>query len=69
MYLKEPINKFLNHKEEIFSFINTTEYHYGTWYGRLIVTNYSDEKDVATTPYMRITINDNYQKYLDQKIK
>ena len=37
MYLKEPINKFLNHKEEIFSFINTTDYHYGTWYPQYFV--------------------------------
>ena len=44
-------------------------YNYGIWQGRLIVTNYSDETDVATTDYMELTINDDYAKFIDQKIK
>ena len=48
---------------------DTQGYNYGIWQGRLIVTNYSDETDVATTDYMELTINDNYAKFIDQKIK
>ena len=44
-------------------------YNYGIWQGRLIVINYSDETDVATTDYMELTINDDYAKFIDQKIK
>lgn len=44
-------------------------YNYGIWQGRLIVTNYSDETDVTTTDYMELTINDDYAKFIDQKIK
>lgn len=48
---------------------DTQGYNYGIWQGRLIVTNYSDETDVATTDYMELTINDDYAKFIDQKIK
>lgn len=70
-YFKVEVDTDTKDVSNDFQYVGTDsdKYHYGTWYGRLIVTNYSDEKDVATTPYMRITINDNYQKYLDQKIK
>lgn len=44
-------------------------YNYGIWQGRLIVTNYSDETDVTATDYMELTINDDYAKFIDQKIK
>ena len=54
-----------------FQYVGTDEKgnNYGTWYGRLIVTNYSDDTDVTTTPKMEIKIYDDYGTYLDQKIK
>lgn len=43
--------------------------HYGIWYGKLKVTNYSDEEDVAITDYLRIVVDDNYKTFLEQKIQ
>lgn len=43
--------------------------HYGTWYGRFKVTNYSNEEDIVYTNYMEIKVYDLYEEYLDQKIK
>lgn len=39
-----------------------------TWTGDLIITNYSDETDKATTNILTITINDNYKNFVKQKI-
>lgn len=43
-------------------------YSYGVWTGKLKLTSYSDEKDVAYTGRMNITVYDNYGKFLEQKI-
>lgn len=43
--------------------------HYGTWYGRFKVTNYSDEDDVAYSDYMEIKVYDLYTEFMEQKIK
>lgn len=43
-------------------------YSYGVWTGKLKLTSYSDEKDVAYTGRMSITVYDNYGKFLEQKI-
>lgn len=42
-----------------------TEY---TWSGKFIITNYSDDKDTATTDTITIEISDNYEKFVKQKI-
>ena len=54
---------------------NSTSYSYssstkkGTWKGTLTVTNYSDEEDTATTGTLTITVNDDMEKYINQKLK
>ena len=42
--------------------------HYGYWKGRIKVTNYSDEKDVAYSDYLNIKVYDLYEDFLKQKI-
>ena len=44
-------------------------WHYGTWKGKIKVTNYSDEEDVATTSELTIKFYDNYQEFNTQKIE
>lgn len=43
--------------------------HYGTWYGRFKVTNYSDEEDVAVSEYIQVKVYDLYGDFLKQKIR
>lgn len=40
----------------------------GTWIGTFTVTNYSDDEDTATTGDVHVTINDDYEKFVKQKI-
>lgn len=42
--------------------------HYGKWTGEIIITNYSDEEDVARTGIITIDVYDNYQEFISQKI-
>lgn len=42
---------------------------HGYWYGNFKITNYSDEEDVATSPMIRIEINEDFDTFIDQKIK
>ena len=39
------------------------------WTGNFIVTNYSDEEDVATSEIITIVINDNYSSFIQQKLE
>lgn len=57
--------------ENEFEYVGTDDqgYNYGTWYGRLKVTNYSDEDDIAYTDYLSIKVYDSYGSFLEQKIK
>ena len=48
--------------------LDANEYHYGTWTGRFLVTNYSDPDNTAYSSLITITVNDDYETYLDQKI-
>ena len=48
---------------------NSDGYHYGTWTGTFKVTNRSDEKDVATSGNLTVTVHDNYESFLRQKIE
>ena len=43
-------------------------YSSGTWTGVFVVTSYSNEEDTRTTGTVSVTINDNYEKYVKQKI-
>ena len=44
-------------------------FHYGTWRGNFKVTNCSDEKDVATSDDLTVTVHDNYESFLRQKLE
>lgn len=39
------------------------------WSGNFTVTNYSDEEDTATSARVTLTVNDNYETYVKQKIE
>ena len=39
-----------------------------TWTGAFVVTNYSDEEDTATSGTISVTINDNEEAYVKQKL-
>ena len=43
--------------------------HYGTWTGKFKVTNYSDETDIAYSSTISVKVYDNYQDFIEQKIK
>lgn len=43
--------------------------NYGYWKGRIKVTNYSDETDIAYSDYLNIKVYDLYEDFLRQKIK
>lgn len=45
-----------------------TSYANGTWKGKFTVTNYSDEDDIAVSDLITVTINDNYEDFVKQKI-
>lgn len=40
-----------------------------TWVGNFKVTNYSDDEDIAYSPIITVTIDDNYEIFLKQKIQ
>lgn len=44
-------------------------YNYGIWSGTVALQSYKDEEDIATSEEMTIKIWDNYQYYIEQKIK
>ena len=44
-------------------------WNYGTWHGKLKVTNYSNEEDIAYSNDLSIKFYDNYQDFNTQKIE
>lgn len=53
--------------------INQSSYAYieegrGTWTGNFKVTNYSDEEDIVESEVITISINDNYEEFVRQKL-
>lgn len=40
-----------------------------TWKGNFVVTNYGDEEDTAISSTISVTVNDDYKKYVEQKIE
>lgn len=44
-------------------------WHYAEWIGKIKVTNYSDDEDVAYSDVLTIKLYDNYEDYLVQKVK
>lgn len=43
-------------------------YNYGQWIGKFKVTNYSDSEDIAYSDKLTITVHDNYEDFLKQKV-
>lgn len=39
------------------------------WSGKFVITNYSDEEDIAETEEIRVNINSNIQRFVEQKIE
>ena len=66
VYIKSGYVKVAVNDGAKFSY--TDGYTYGTWTGSFKVTNYSDKDDVVNTPTMTITVNDDFQKFVDQKV-
>lgn len=48
--------------------IKDSSFAENTWVGTFTVTNYSDEEDTSTTNQVHVTINDDYEKFVKQKI-
>lgn len=48
--------------------ISESSFSNNTWTGIFTLTNYSNEEDTANSNQITITINDNYEKYVEQKI-
>lgn len=40
-----------------------------TWTGSFTVTNYSDEEDTATSPVISVTVNEDYEQFVEQKLE
>ena len=49
--------------------IGNSSLNHNTWTGNFVVTNYSDSEDTATSENVSLEISDNYQLYIQQKIK
>ena len=49
--------------------INESSYENQIWVGNFEVTNYSDEEDAAISETISITIDDNYETFVKQKIE
>lgn len=49
--------------------IDTSVFSNNVWTGNFIVTNYSDDEDTFTSPTITLTITDNYEKYVNQRIQ
>lgn len=48
--------------------IKDSSFAENTWVGTFTVTNYSDEEDTSTTNQVYVSINDDYEKFVKQKI-
>lgn len=70
VYVKTGYVKLEVH-ESSFQYTGTDSngYSYGTWTGNFKVTNYSDEEDVVISAPITIKVYDNYQDFIEQKIK
>lgn len=49
--------------------IKNSAYSDNVWTGNFTVTNYSDEEDTAVSLETNVTISDDYQTYVEQKLK
>jgi len=49
--------------------INQSALNGNTWTGNFTVTNYGDERDTCVSSIINVTVNDDYEKYINQKLK
>lgn len=49
--------------------INNSSLNSQTWTGNFIITNYSDEEDVAISSNIAINLDDDYESYVKQKLE
>ena len=71
VFIKTGYVKLEIEEDEPFKYIGIDEkgWHYGTWSGRFKVTNYSDEKDIAYSDTLTITVNNNYETFVTQQVQ
>ena len=48
---------------------NSSGYNYGIWTGKIKVTSYADKEDVSYTSNLTVTVTNDYEGFVDQKIK
>lgn len=61
-YVKLEIN------ESEFTVSQSGESYIGTWKGNFKVTNYSDETDISLSDVITVTVNDDYENFINQKV-
>lgn len=49
--------------------VSTSTYSNHVWYGSFKVTSYSDEEDTAETSFIRVSVNDNYEDFVNQRLR
>lgn len=49
--------------------VNESALNGNTWTGNFTVTNYSDERDTCISPIVTVVVNDDYETYVNQKLK
>lgn len=49
--------------------VNESVLNGNTWIGNFTVTNYSDERDTCISPTVTVAVNDDYETYVNQKLK
>ena len=62
------LDTFVNDKGQEELKTDKDGYHTGTWIGKLIITNYSDKNDVAYSGKLTISVTDNYEDFVKQKV-
>lgn len=65
----EPVDGVSYKKNFTYEGTDSKGNKYGYWKGRIKVTNYSDEKDVAYTGDLNLKVYDFYEDFLKQKIQ
>lgn len=68
-YVKLEVIK-IDNAEPTFDYIGIGDdgWGHGIWRGRLRITNYSDEEDVVETEYLNVSISNNYEEFIRQKL-
>lgn len=59
----------INNSNYTYSGTDSSGNHFGYWTGNFKVTNYSDENDISFSDMITIKVYDNYESFVNQKIK